>query len=124
MIDHFCYPARHPMSTSGHGFSECPSQLLVKVVTPAYLAQHSGTFPPLMSHSLLDAFGLPPGSGTAGAGSLTLESLMQNARARFRLATSSDQRCNAVMEALKDRLACILDIETDDVDLGRLVSSY
>lgn len=127
VLDYFCDPARHSTSTSESdslSHRSSLSQLLVGALTPADLAQHGEMIPPSMSHPFLDAFRMIPGRGNSGAGSLNSESQTQSARARFRAATSFDERCNAVMDALKDRLARALGVEAGDVDPGRLVSSY
>lgn len=127
VLDHFCDPARRPTSTTESGsigHRSSPSQLLVGALTPADLAQHGELIPPSMSHPLLDAFRIIPGKGNSGAGPSNAESHMQSAGARFRAATSFDERCSVVMDALKDRLARALGVEADDVDPGRLVSSY
>lgn len=127
VLDHFCDPARCSTSTTESGSSvlrSSLSQLLVGAITPTDLSQHGEMIPPSMSHPLLDAFRIIPSKSSLCGGSLTSDSQAQSARARFRAAKSSDEMYNAVMDALKDRLARALGVETDDVDSGRLVSSY
>lgn len=127
VLDHFCDPVRRsPLTTEPGSLGQrcTPYQLLVGALTPADLVQHGEMIPPSMGHPLLDAFRTIPGKGNSGAGSLASESQMQSAGARFRAAKSFDERSGVVMDALKDRLARALGVETDDVDPGRLVSSY
>lgn len=57
-------------------------------------------------------------------GPSTSESQRRSSAARLHAEASFDERCNAIMDAIKSRLACILGFKTDDVSSDRLVSSY
>lgn len=124
VLDYFCDPARRLTPAANLSPYSSRSQLLIGAVTPADLPQQGEIAPPSMTRPLLDAFRIYPGRSDVGADSLTSESQTQSPRARFRAATSFDEKCNAVNDALKDRLARALGVEVDDVDSGRPVSSY
>ncbi|ROW16866.1 hypothetical protein VPNG_01758 [Cytospora leucostoma] len=129
VLDHFCDPARRSTPTPGSGPSttslrSSPSQLLVGAVTPADLTQHGEIIAASMSCPLLDGFRIIPGMHNLGGGSTASDLQTQSPGARFRAAVSVDEKCNAVMDALRDKLAKALGVEMDDVDSSRAVSSY
>lgn len=132
VLDRFCDPARRSTPTpAGPGrpsttsLRSGPSQLLVGAVTPADLAQHGEMIPASMSCPLLDGFRIMPGMHNLGGGGPTASDVQaQSPGARFRAAVSADEKCNAVMDALRDKLARALNVEMDDVDSSRAVSSY
>ncbi|KAI0484906.1 hypothetical protein GGR56DRAFT_680801 [Xylariaceae sp. FL0804] len=126
MLDHFCDPARR-LGSGGlppAASSKRRSQLFIGAITPADLSRNGKLVPASMSHPFLDAFRFVSSRGGADTGSRGSASQMPNHRDRFLAANSSDEACNAVMQALKDRLAHALGIEMDDVDPGRPVLSY
>ncbi|ETS76597.1 hypothetical protein PFICI_11984 [Pestalotiopsis fici W106-1] len=125
VLDHFCDPARHSMSapdssSSSHG----RNQLLVGAVIPADLDRHGESIPPSMHYPLFDGFRVDPSRINGGGGSLNSVPETQSASARFRAATSFEEKYHAVIDALRDKLARGLDVELSDVDIGRPVSSY
>ncbi|KAK7920460.1 polyketide synthase PksD [Apiospora marii] len=127
VLDHYCDPARwsalEPDLPRRSGISS-QSQLLVGAVTPADLARHGEMIPASMSTPLFDAFRSRSGTHAVGSGIVTSESQAMDAGARFRAATSFDEKCSTVIDAIRSRLARALDVEIDDVDAGRPVSSY